>query len=57
VLGPTEAAAAYLQASREAVAANRDVPLAQALLMWVARHAPGESERVLGAARAHYAQA
>jgi hypothetical protein len=58
VLGPAEAANVYLRASREAdAAATAHVPLAQLLLMWVARNLPADSTQVLEAAREGYARA
>ena len=52
VLGPNRAATVYVLVSREP--GHDQVPLAQAILMWVSENLPRESSLILASARTHY---
>ncbi|HWL32676.1 MAG TPA: MEDS domain-containing protein [Gaiellaceae bacterium] len=54
VLGPNQAATVYVLVSREP--GHDQVPLAQAILMWVSENMPKQSSQILAAARTHYAR-
>ena len=53
VLGPTQAGKVYVLIADQA--RDERVPVAQLALMWVSAHMPVFADRVLAAARAHYA--